>query len=261
MGPGATAQSSRALISLSSVSMGNTGPDSLRFIRNQFRGAFYLGHSANYNGYVFQDNWFDKAFVSAGAGVSITNFVFQNNIFYADNTNGNFYNFSNCENILFDHNLWYGPSTFIAPCIATAGQRLTFTNNIFVHRNAAVNISLSTFTNNITFAAGVNNPWDAAYGNSGAGNIANQDPQMVSQAAVNSGTNNPLLDFTIAAGPANNGGSDGKDIGLLYEASGILNWANSRMSRLPVIYNMNITTPIIGAGGTLHVQVEAKRNN
>jgi hypothetical protein len=84
---------------------------------------------------------------------------------------------------------------------------------------------------------------------------------MVDQTAVNSGTGNPLLNFTIAAGPANNSGSDGKDMGLLFDASGSLNWANSRNSRLPRIFSMNITNPTIPVGGSLNVQVEARKSN
>ena len=138
---------------------------------------------------------------------------------------------------------------------------MLFTNNIFVRRNAAANNTFSVFNKNITFNAGVNNPWDSAYQNSGSGNIANQDPQMVSQTQVNNGTNDPLLDFSIAAGPANNSGTDGKDLGLLYDASGILNWTNSRVSRLPFIFSMFISNSTVPAGSTLNVQVEARRSN
>jgi hypothetical protein len=78
---------------------------------------------------------------------------------------------------------------------------------------------------------------------------------------VNNGTNDPLLDFTIAAGPANNSGTDGKDMGLLYDATGSLNWATSRSSRLPYIFSMNITNPTISQGGSMEVKVEARKNN
>jgi hypothetical protein len=61
--------------------------------------------------------------------------------------------------------------------------------------------------------------------------------------------------------PANNTGSDGKDMGLLFDATGSLNWSNSNMSRIPFIIDMNILTTTITAGGTLNVQVGASRNN
>jgi hypothetical protein len=84
---------------------------------------------------------------------------------------------------------------------------------------------------------------------------------MAAQSAVNAGTDNALSDYTIAAGPANNSGSDGKDMGLLYDATGSLNWSISRTSRLPFVYSMNITNPTIPQAGTLNVQVEARKNN
>jgi len=246
-----------------SVSIITNNPDSLRFIRNQFEAAVYLGFSSVYNGWLFEGNWFDKGFVSAGGGDTITNFLFQNNIFYATSTNGNVSGFLTTQHVYFDHNLWYGPSgTLTAPCIGIACKNLNFSNNIFVHRDAAAGNSFSIFNNNITYGAGVNNPWDTAYHNSNAGgNIANQDPQMVSQSLVNNGLDLPVLNFTIASGPANNSGSDGKDMGLLYDASGSLNWSNSNMSRIPVMVGMNIFNPTISAGGTLNIQVDARRNN
>jgi hypothetical protein len=248
----------------SSVSILTTAPDSLRFVRNQFESAIYLGFTTTaYNGWVFEGNWFDKSFMSLGAQVVVTNFLFQNNICYAISTNGNFTGFLNVQKVYFDHNLWYGPSgTSTAPCFGGASKGMNFSNNIFVHRNAATNNTNSIFNNNITYGAGTNNPWDISFSNSDAGgNIADQDPQMASQSLVNNGMDLPLLNFTIAAGPANISGSDGKDMGLLYDASGSLNWSNSNMSRIPVMVGMNIFNPTISAGGTLNIQVDARRNN
>ena len=247
----------------STVSINTSHPDSLRFIRNQFESALYFGNAGTYNGYVYEGNWFDEAWVSLSAQVIVTNFLFRNNIFYAISTNGNVTGFSNTQNVYFDHNLWYGPAgTATAPCFGTISRGMHLSNNIFVHRNAATNNTLSIFNNNITYGAGVNNPWDIAYGNSDAGgNVADQDPQMASQVLVNNGMNSPVLNFTIVAGPANNSGSDQKDMGLLYDATGSLNWSNSNMSRLPVMVGMNILNPTITPGGTLNVQVDARRNN
>lgn len=244
------------------VSINTSHPDSLRFIRNQFESAIYLGSAGTYNGYVFLDNWFSNAWVGVSAGVSINNFLFRNNVFFCISTNGNIYGFLNTQNVLFDHNLWYGPSgNLTTPCFGGQNRYMLFTNNIFVHRNAATNNTLSVFNNNITFGCGVNNPWDSVYSNSGSGNTANQDPQMTGQSSINNGVNDPLTDFSIATGPANNTGTDNKDLGLLYDASGILNWSNSRMSRLPFIYSMNVTNSTTPAGSSLNVQIEARRSN
>ena len=237
-------------------------PDGLRFYRNQFKGGIYIGTGTfTYSNFVFEGNWFDGGSINAAQSCYFINFLFKNNIFYLSNSNGSVSGMSNCSNVIFDHNLWYGPSGNATVCFTGNCRYLLLTNNIFVRRNAAANNTLSTFNNNITFNAGVNDPWSQTYSNNGLNNIENQDPQMVAQLGVNAGTNDPLQDFTITAGPANNSGTDGKDMGLLYDAIGSLNWTNSRMSRLPFVYSMNISNPNISAGGTLTVQVEARKNN
>jgi len=254
----------RGLEITTSVSVTSSGkPDNLRFIRNHVHASIIVSFgTSSFLGYVFEGNWFDGGGIAASAGCFYTNFLVKNNIFYASHNLGNISGFYNCVNVLFDHNLWYGPSSGSSYCFGSTCRGLAITNNIFIRRDAATNNTVSTFNNNITFNAGINNPW-AVNGNTGTPgtNIENQDPQMGGQSAVNSGTNNPLLDFMIAAGPANNSGTDTKDMGLLYDASGELNWTNSRMSRLPFVYSVNISNPNIPVGGTLNVQLEARKNN
>src|SRR5690606_25878408 len=92
-------------------------------------------------------------------------------------------------------------------------------------------------------------PWAVNSNIDGGGNVANTSPGMVDQTTVNGASSSPLLNFTIASGPANNSGSDGKDMGLLFDTTGSLNWNNSRNSRLPRIFSMNITTPTVTPGG------------
>ena len=238
--------------------------NNIRIIRNRFTGgSFAFGvTAATYSGYLFEGNYFDKTQVVCNSfDITLSNFIFQNNIFYSSTAN-NIYSFTNCANVLFNHNLFYGPAGGVTDVFAGAiCKGITLNNNIFIRRNAANVAANNTFTNNITFNAGDNTPW-ASNGNIDAGgNINNQDPQMVDQTAVNNGESNPLLNFTIAAGPANNKGLDGKDMGLLYDAVGSLNWASSRTSFLPYIYSMNIINPTIPSGGTLNVTVEARKDN
>ncbi len=255
----------QGLVINSTVSINSNHPDNLRFIRNQFQTlTILIGQgSTTYIGYLFEGNFFDNAQVAGTSSTTYQNFLFQNNDFYESGiaVNANIASFTNSLNVLFNHNLWYGPAAASRDCFSSNCQFLLLTNNIFVRRNAATSNSTSTFNNNITFNAVNNTPW-ASNGNTDAGgNVANLDPQMVAQASVNAGTNNPLLDFTIAAGPANNSGSDGKDMGLLYDVIGSLNWTTSRSSRLPFIFSMNITNPTIPVNGTLNVVVEARKNN
>lgn len=240
----------------------NTAAQNLRFIRNHFKGGIHLGqYLGTYKGYVFEGNWFDNAYFSGSGYTTYENILFKNNIFYMSYASNSIYGFTNSINVIFDHNLWYGTAATPYNCFNGDCRTLTITNNIFVNRDAGNNNSYSTFNNNITYNGGTNNPWAVNNNTDAGGNLANQDPQMVNQDSVNAGRNNPLLNFTIAAGPANNSGTDGKDMGLLFDGTGSLNWANSRLSRLPFIYSMSIANPTIAAGGTLNISVEARKSN
>jgi hypothetical protein len=238
-------------------------PDSVRFFRNKLLTVTMGNGTATYDGFVFEGNWFNNGGFSMASACFFKNFVIKNNVFYNNNANASAAGFFNSISVIFDHNLFYGPSNGTTNVFSSSCRGLLLTNNIFVRRNAATFNTNSVFNNNITFNAGVNDPWNPAYGNSGSENVANQDPQMVDSIAVNNGVNNPLLNFSIpsANSPANNAGTDDKDMGLLYDPIGSLNWTNSRMSRLPFVYSMTITNPNIPAGGTLQVQVEARKNN
>lgn len=259
----------QGLVFLSHVYLYPSHPDNIKFIRNNFWGIhiYPTEASTTYIGYLFQGNVFNNSSVDAASNSTYQNFLFQNNYFheYGCCVSGNINGFINSVNVLFDHNLWYGPSSNTRDCFVNNCQFLTITNNIFVRRDAGNGNSSSTFNNNITYypagSTPPSDPWSINGNVNGGGNVSNQNPQMVDQTAVNAGIYNPLLDFTISAGPANNSGSDGKDMGLLYDATGSLNWTTSRTSRLPFIYSMNITNPTIPQGGTLSVQVEARKNN
>lgn len=251
----------------STISCNSTKPDSLKFIRNWFQ-SISIGINqggVTYKGYLFESNWFDNASIDATTSSFYENFLIQNNYFYENGTvrDGNFSGFFNSTNVLFDHNLWFGPGSGTRNVSNNTQNRfLTFSNNIFVRRTINTNrVISSTFNNNITFNAGINNPWAVDGNANGGGNVENTDPQMAAQAGVNAGTNNPLADYTIAAGPANDAGSDGKDMGLLYDLVGSLNWNNSRNSRLPRIFAMSVITPTVPAGGTVTVNVDARISN
>ncbi|MBK8699272.1 MAG: hypothetical protein IPN29_06870 [Saprospiraceae bacterium] len=239
----------------------NSIPEDLSFIRNYFEQTYVYFDTNNktYKGMVFEGNTWQDGGISGSVNSVYQNFVIRNNYFY-NFAGASINNLFNSVNVLFDHNLMCAGLFNVIPCFANC-QFLLITNNIFVKRDAASQNSFSTFNNNITFNAGNNTPW-ASNGNTNAGgNIENQDPMMIAQTAVNAGTYDPLLDFTIPSGPANNSASDGKDMGLLYDTVGSLNWNNSRTSRLPFIYSMNITTPTIQVNGTLNVAIEARTSN
>ena len=251
----------------------STAINNIRIIRNQFfPGATFLfgGGTSTYTNYLFEGNFFQNSQIVNLAPMdnSLVYFSFQNNLFFEDGSyvSGNIKGFNNCNNVLFNHNLFYGSAGGVSSRNVFNGtngtcQFLTLDNNIFVHRNAAIAGINNTFHNNITLDAGNNSPWTLPGNTDGLGNLPATDPQMADQVSVNNSVNNPLLNFTIAAGPANNSGLDGNDMGLLYDATSSLNWTSSRTSFLPYIYSMTINNPTIPAGGTLNVTVEARKDN
>jgi hypothetical protein len=256
----------QGLVITSTVNMNTVHPNNLRFIRNLFTtfvSVQIAEGGVTYSGYLFEGNVFSNATINGTSGSNYQNFLFQNNYFYSNPCciGANITSFVNSVNVLFNHNLWFGPSSASTDCFGGNCRFLTLTNNIFVRRDAANQNSFSTFNNNITFNAVNNTPWASNSNVDAGGNVNNLNPQMVDQTAVNAGTDNPLNNFTIAAGPANNSGSDGKDMGLLFDVTGSLNWTTSRSSRLPFIFSMNIINPTIPVGGTLNVAVEARKNN
>lgn len=239
-------------------------PDNIKLIRNHFASVRVHLHQTGttYNGFLFEGNYFDNGQIYAEpASTTYTNFLFQNNWFTETGCcfGGNIQGFTNTTGVLFNHNLFSSSNGNQRDVFSGNARFLNLTNNIFVRRNAATSLSNSTFTNNLTFNTSNNTPW-AVNGNvNSGGNLENIDPQMTTSVAGNPPS--AISDFSIVAGPANNAGSDGKDLGLLYDATGSLNWANSRNSRLPRIFSMNITNPTVSSGGTLSVEVNARKSN
>lgn len=266
-GAGTSGTELQGLTMLGEVRITTAGLNNLRFIRNQFLDLDVVlvpSSVGTISGYLFEGNWFNLSGVQVSNSNPVQNFIFQNNIFYETQTAAfsySLFGFTNSVNILLDHNLFYGPSSGSGNVFGGDTRSLILSNNIFVRRNPANNLSNSAFNNNITFNTGNDAPWSVNSNTDGGGNVAGQDPQMADQAGVDGGTNNPLLNFTIAAGPANNTASDGKDMGLLFDASGSLNWTNSRNSRIPRIFSMNISTPTVAPGGNVSVTVESRRSN
>ncbi|MBL0145566.1 MAG: hypothetical protein IPP48_07205 [Chitinophagaceae bacterium] len=266
-GAGCANSEYQGLVFTSTISINSSKPDNLRFIRNHFSSLSMqiTQGGITYSGYLFEGNLFDNSSVDASSSSTYQNFLFQNNSFFENGTarDGNLSGFNNCINVLFDHNLWYGPGSGTRNVTnASVNRFMTFSNNIFVRRSFNTGRVLnSTFNNNITFNSGINNPWANDGNVNGVGNVENQDPQMANQTAVNAGTASSISDFSIAAGPANNSGSDGKDMGFLFDAVGSLNWANSRNSRFPRIFSMNVITPTVPAGGNVTINVDARISN
>jgi len=250
---------------------GDFGTNNIRLVRCQFNGVVQWDLSSS--GFLIEGCIFLNSINFSGSS-TYQNFLFQNNMFFLSVccVSSQVNSLVNSVNVRFDHNLFSSSNNSGGATASGFGGNsrfLTFTNNVFNQVNVGGNVSFSSFNNNITNNITLNSlnaaengtPWAVNSNVDSGGNVANQSPLLSAQTSVNGGNANPLLDFTIASGPANNSGSDGKDMGLLFDVSGSLNWTNSRNGRVPRIFSMNITTPSVAPGGTLSVTVDARKSN
>jgi hypothetical protein len=242
---------------------GSTGINNLTFRRCEFRsGATYSylnfgSASQSLSNILIESCYFNHSYISLSAfSGSMSNMIVRN-CYFRESINSRYFDgFNSVSNILIDHNLFYSSSPRIFSNADT--KFLLISNNVFINVNfIATQLTNSTFNNNITFG-GTASPWLNDANINGGGNIANQDPQLAGMAAILVNANNPLLDFSILSGPANNSGSDGKDIGLLFDAASSTNWLFARNALLPYIKTLNILNPTLSPGGILNVNIEAK---
>jgi hypothetical protein len=250
---------------------GDFGVNNIRLIRCQFN--FPVQWDLTSSGFLIEGCVFYNS-QNFNGSATYQNFLFQNNMFFFSVCclSAQIQSLTNSVNVRFDHNIFYSSNNSGGSIVSVFGSNcrfITFSNNVFNQANAGNNVSFSTFTNNITnnitlsSANATSNatPWTVNSNVDGGGNVANQNPTMADQTSVNASSGSPTLNFTISSGSANNSGSDGKDMGLLFDATGSLNWDNSRNSRVPRIFSMNITTPTVTPGGNLSVTVEARKSN
>lgn len=254
----------------------------IRISRNRFESSsapspttftFYSDNGYIFSNILFENNVFNGfTFRVESNSKALTNSLFRNNLFFFNTA---YYNvgvirgFTNSSNVTFDHNLIMGPSAEANKAYPLTGMLLfeencrflNLSNNIMIRFNASENNTGSMFYNNLTFDALNNAPWSTNGNLDGGGNLAGVDPQMAAQAAVYDGTFNPIADYTISEGPANNAGTDGKDIGLLYDETGPYNWNKARNSRLPRLTRLLLPNAVIEQGGNLEVNLKAVKAN
>lgn len=220
--------------------------------------------------YLVEGNYFNESFINKGTGflsnLTIRNNVFRRGALIPGGISVCINDFSVESNVVVDHNLFYGSNNDML-CFNNCSQ-FVISNNLFVRGGSVLsaNSTFNTFNNNLTFQTTTNTPWVGNNNVDGGGNLANRSPDLFDQAAVESGTDNPLLNFeirppSVSPNPAFNGGNDGKNIGLLFDATGSNNWTNSRNARIPRVYSMSILNGTVPPGGTLNVTVEARKSN
>lgn len=249
----------------SSGSIFENSVNNIRIDRCEFRGGINTG-GQNATNYIIENCYItgSVATIVLDGGSSYSNFLIQNNIFRIESFNNSFFSgFNLISNFIVNHNLFFtnAPGSSGSSVARNGVLNTIFSNNIFVNINLSFNLDFCTFNKNLvlyTSVPALPAPWTVANNIDGGGNLNNVNPQIADQISVNTGVDNPIANYSIAAGPANNAGTDGKDLGLLFDATGGLNWANARGASLPFIFSMNITNPTVAPGTNLNVEVTAK---
>ena len=169
-----------------------------------------------------------------------------NNIFH---TSGYLIN-SATSSLIITNNLFMGYSTYALSSISNA----LITNNIFwgsTPVNAAV--TNCTFTKNMTFQTNNN---VIPYGsNAGTGNLINANPLFTNawNTAVNYTYNYQLL----SSSPGKNMGTDGTDIGIYGGVAPMPGLGG--VPRIPRVTQFDLQYSVVPQGGSLNVQVKAKK--
>lgn len=243
---------------------GSLGISNLTFRRCEFKSgvsssSLRLGSGAiqSLSNILIESCYFNNSSIGLGGPSTVLSNMIVRNCYFRESNNSRYFdNFSSVSSIVIEHNLFFSAST--RDFSTTDTKFLLLSNNVFINVNfIAGALTNSTFNNNISFG-GTASPWLNDANIDGGGNIANQDPQLTDMAAILINANNPLHDFSITSGPANNSGSDGKDMGLLFDAATSTNWTFARNALLPYIKTLNILNPTLAPGGTLNVKIEAK---
>lgn len=266
----------------------NNNISNIKILRNHIPTSIEIGYFAPafvaYTNFVIESNWFDNGEIICNPYCSYSNFLIQNNVFFKSYIKY----FTNSVNIIINHNLFYagGNAGTYTPFLTTNSysqclyynfynENLTIQNNVFYNANLLAtyvnscgtqySLSHCTFINNLLYRSTTAVPWAVNNNTNGGGNINNSSisPKLVAEANVLNGESNPLLDFSITntSSPAFGTASDSKNMGLLFDPIGSLNWKNCRNSRIPYIYNFNITNPNVGPSKQIKINLEARRSN
>lgn len=171
------------------------------------------------------------------SGSSATSVLVANNIFLGLSNNTSYRALGSFTNGLVVNNIFYGR----APAAATGVTDCVFSNNL----------SFSTFANDLPPA-----------GNTGAGNVVNQNPLF-----VNVPTFNPApavmvtYDYNLQVGsPAIGSGSGGTDMGL-YGGSTPLLVPLDGLPRLPHVTSFDLASPVVGQSGTVDGDAEGTKHD
>lgn len=191
---------------------------------------------------------------------SATNVEITNNLFTHSTTGTSIIN-SSATSVLIGNNVFLGLNNTSYRALGGFSNAMVV-NNIFYGRAPATasGVSNCTYSNNLSYATFANTL--PPTGNSGSGNIENQDPLFTNVPTFNPATTVGIgYDFTLGAGsPALGSGSGGTDMGL-YGGPTPLMVPLDGMPRIPVVTSFDMANPTVGQSGTVDADAEGSKHD
>lgn len=185
-----------------------------------------------------------------------------NNFLIANNIISGYLNGNLATNVLVRNNLF--TSTYVGANI----DNVLYSNNIFYYRYSSSNTSdlcsacsNNVFNNNIYFNQKENPLPIGLNNNTGTANIS-ANPQF-NKITTDGNFSNDIFfdDYRLQSGsPALNSGTDGKDVGI-YGGAIPIDYPLAGEPPVPQIKSMTINNNVVPPGGTLDVNVKAKKAN
>jgi len=205
----------------------------------------YLDLGANCSGWLITNNYLSYISLNNNTSIVVSNNVFRSHP-YGIYT-------SNSSSVVISNNLFMQWSRF------SNVHNATVSNNIFIcNANTYVGTDMTNnvFNNNITYCSNSSYSYTLpTSGNSGAGNLSNQNPVFVT-GTVNS-TYDYSKDYNLqSTSPGIDAGTDGSDIGE-YGGNNPFVWGGA--FTIPKVTQLNIVNPIINQGTNIDINVKAKK--
>lgn len=231
---------------------------------------YYLNcNKSNISNIVVAGNYFSYYSTSISLGSNCTSWLITNNYIYGaininNNTSvvitnnvfkghSNSINTSNSSSVVISNNLFMQWQYF------DNVYNATISNNIFIcNSNSYTGSTMSNniFNNNISYCSNASHTYNLPpTGNTGTGNLQNQNPAFVS-GSTNSSYNYSEDYHLQSSSVGKNAGTDGTDIGQ-YGGTKPFVWKGALS--IPQVYQMSVSNPIINQGTTINVNVKAKK--
>ncbi len=230
------------------TSSGSASHDNITIERCELTN-LYLPSNGNSSNWVIQNNIISSIILYNSANCIIRNNVIKSTISNSDE-----------PSIIITNNNFVSNST--SGTAFSNVQFATITNNIFFNGRNPQGCTSSTFNNNLTYNTSNNL---LPYGNNtGTGNLVGIDPMFTN---VTSGIFDFSFDYRLqSASQGVNAGTDGTDIGIYggihsFPVGGPVPYLTSAMPRVPQVLEVNIQNTTIFQGGTLQVQVKARKQD